>query len=431
MTVHDETYFEVECKIGEVRNYSFICPVGDEILISCNGSSLLGRQTCPQRSSELKCLSSSNSSCSLLDHTSSVSICICNLSSMEPDKDGSISFSIESMGESVLREFVSTWASVETLSRKKVLKSWKALLTVGVMTGSFILLMILGIIYDTREKNRIKLDIDRHVPSPRMRMTLLVPSDDAKQTVLDDRLNIIEESLPSIFKSNTLWCKFIEEMKVYHRWLGIVFYYSPEFPRSMRVLSLFSSIVIMLFIQSVTYNVADPDDGSCEACNDMKCCLSLKSTLNSNENRCYWQFADDNTSLSTNTCYLRDIGEDMTRMFIVALISTILTAPLALTVQYLIVNVLSKDVRPINKEQDQSPGLRRINSSWHSVGFSSFQTLQNPNLAEPSGNCLEEDLHNLTNELSMYYQYLLKEKPTKSKEFRGISSPSSSLINIR
>jgi hypothetical protein len=53
--------------------------------------------------------------------------------------------------------------------------------------------------------------------------------------------------------------------KSVHRWLGIVFYYSPEFPRAMRVLSLFSSIVIMLFVQSVTYNIADPDDGSCSS----------------------------------------------------------------------------------------------------------------------------------------------------------------------
>jgi hypothetical protein len=59
-------------------------------------------------------------------------------------------------------------------------------------------------------------------------------------------------------------------------------------PRSMRVLSLFSSIFIMLFVQSVTYNIADPDDGSCEACRDENRCLSLRLTLNSNEGQCYW-----------------------------------------------------------------------------------------------------------------------------------------------
>jgi hypothetical protein len=57
----------------------------------------------------------------------------------------------------------------------------------------------------------------------------------------------------------------------------------------MRVLSLFSSIVIMLFVQSVTYNIADPDDGSCEACKDECWCLSLRSTLNLRESRCYWR----------------------------------------------------------------------------------------------------------------------------------------------
>jgi hypothetical protein len=100
------------------------------------------------------------------------------------------------------------------------------------------------------------------------------------------RMAILDDSLPSVFKSDSLWK---EKIKVYHRWIGIVFYYSPEFPRVMRVLSLFSSIVIMLFVQSVTYNIADPDDGSCEACDSVSCCFSLKSTLNLNEDRCYWK----------------------------------------------------------------------------------------------------------------------------------------------
>ncbi len=169
-------------------------------------------------------------------------------------------------------------------------------------------------------------------------------------------MKLIEESLPSIFKSDSLWIKFKEEMKVYHRWLGIVFFYSPVFPRSMRVLSLFSSIVIMLFVQSVTYNIADADDGSCEACEDESCCLSLKSTLNSNEDRCYWEssgiFITNLTSFSLfsssevefeGSCHYREIENDMVRMFIVAMISAIVSAPFALSIQYLIMNVLSKE----------------------------------------------------------------------------------------
>ncbi len=77
-------------------------------------------------------------------------------------------------------------------------------------------------------------------------------------------------------------------MGIYHRWLGILFFYSPLFSRSMRVLSLFSSIMIMLFVQSLTYDIADPDDGSCELCEEESCCISLRSTLNSQESRCHW-----------------------------------------------------------------------------------------------------------------------------------------------
>ena len=98
------------------------------------------------------------------------------------------------------------------------------------------------------------------------------------QSKMDEDRHLIDESLPSVFSSDPFWKKFVLEMKLYHRWIGIVFYYSPTFTRSMRVLSLFSTIVIMLFIQSLTYNISDPDDGSCEVCESESCCLSLSSS---------------------------------------------------------------------------------------------------------------------------------------------------------
>jgi hypothetical protein len=105
-----------------------------------------------------------------------------------------------------------------------------------------------------------------------------LPQSSPNQPSGNEDLHSIEESLPSIFKSNSLWSKFKEEMRVYHRWLGIVFYNSPEFPRSMRL-------------------------------------LSLRSTLNSKEARCYWVTATAAATTSASasaslpgSCYFRDIG---------------------------------------------------------------------------------------------------------------------------
>jgi hypothetical protein len=256
-----------------------------------------------------------------------------------------------------------------------------------------------------------------------------------REVRVKEDLKLIEESLPSIFKTNSLWSKFKEEMRVYHRWLGIVFYYSPVFPRSMRVLSLFSSIVIMLFIQSVTYNIADPDDGSCEECERESCCLSMKSTLNGNEDKCYWESSGvwftNTTSLSLSSaspsegsCHFREIGEDMIRMFLVAMISATLSAPLALSLQYLIANVLSKECvseEELEKEkvQSQSRRIQRLMSSRLSnvkVGNS-----QSTRLVERCGESSPEDLKNILKELSRHYNELVaKNETSKSKEFRGM-----------
>ncbi len=115
-------------------------------------------------------------------------------------------------------------------------------------------------------------------------------------------------------------------MKVYHRWLSIIFHYSPVFPRSMRVLSLFFGIVMMLFIQSLVYNISDPDDGSCEECENEICCGSYKSTLNPKADRCSWSWSNSTTThfsqpqaLDENgSCSFRPISQDMIRQIIVA-----------------------------------------------------------------------------------------------------------------
>jgi hypothetical protein len=235
-----------------------------------------------------------------------------------------------------------------------------------------------------------------------------------------------------------------------------VFHYSPEFPRAMRVLSLFSSIVIMLFVQSVTYNIADPDDGSCESCEDESCCLSLKSTLNSNEDRCYWAPFARSANISSSSssvssaigspgCHFRDIEGDMTRMFIVAMISAVVSAPLALSVQYLIMNVLSKYTSLTGEEaakeraQKKSRRSKRISRRVGvTVAPSASSSTPEPHpsassdsveLDERCGRTLLDDLNNLSGELFAHYTSLLAQGQgnRKAKEFR---SKFSDLISI-
>jgi hypothetical protein len=166
-------------------------------------------------------------------------------------------------------------------------------------------------------------------------------------------------------------------------------------------------------VQSVTYNIADPDDGSCEECQDESCCLSLKSSLNSRVHRCHWNPTDASTL--EGSCHFRDIGHDLTRTVIVALISAIVSAPFALSMQYVVLNVLSKTTRDAKKQnQTEISILERLKSHRQVLNVQSESTI-----AEQSGRSVEEDLHNLLRELSEYYANLInRESRSKCEDFR-------------
>jgi hypothetical protein len=194
----------------------------------------------------------------------------------------------------------------------------------------------------------------------------------------------------------------------------------------MRVLSLFSSIVIMLFVQSVTYNIADPDDGSCEACESESRCLSLRSTLNMRQSRCYWEPAvstdsgtgTDGGGSESGSCHFREIGEDMTRMFIVAMISAIVSAPFALSFQYLIANVLSKATISGADEDNERRKYHQLRMQRLSTTrTSSGSLIPSRDLVEECGASFEEDYRNLLCELSEHYNTLASGS-TKAKDLR-------------
>jgi hypothetical protein len=42
------------------------------------------------------------------------------------------------------------------------------------------------------------------------------------------------------------------------------------------VLSISTNMIVMLFVQSITYNLIDPDDGACEALMTEEVCLCNK-----------------------------------------------------------------------------------------------------------------------------------------------------------
>jgi hypothetical protein len=438
----DSVSFEADCSVGLIEDHFFLCPSGEQLLIHCNGSLAgKGKRRCPILTPTASCNSftvpvDKDSGepvfmlhCDLVSYTPTSTICDCvvvnpnNYSSRRrlqeaQSTDNGVQFSVQSIAKSVLTEFVSTWESASTLSGSDVKKSVVVLMTIGTIGLLFLSTMLLTTFIDDcdrRERrkslalNRTETTISKGTP---VRLNRMARFQDHRTKHSKSR-SLIEESLPAIFKSDSLWNKFKAEVKVYHRWLGIVFYFSPEFPRSMRVLSLFSSIVIMLFIQSVTYNIADPDDGSCEACGDESCCLSLKSTLNAKEDRCQWSsdtpLIANWTLPSSGDCQFREIGGDLTRVFIVAFLSAVISAPFAMAFQYVIKHLLSREL--LNEQAAPGHSIARVRSTG-------VQGANQNHLSELCGDSLSADFKNLMDELKGCYEQLaLPEQSSSAPDF--------------
>jgi hypothetical protein len=119
--------------------------------------------------------------------------------------------------------------------------------------------------------------------------------------------------------------------------------------------------MIMLFIQALTYNVTDPDDGSCERSSTATECRSYMSSLDSSVQMCYWEgdiVGDSSSGVNrisdvSGDCYFRDIGGDTSRVLMVALLSAVVGAPLSLSMQYVIANVMCKEtIQEEGEEED-------------------------------------------------------------------------------
>ena len=96
--------------------------------------------------------------------------------------------------------------------------------------------------------------------------------------------------------------------------------------------------------------MADPDDGSCEDYEEASKCLEEKSILSSHTSKCAW---DEETA----TCSFRDLGGDIYRVMMVALIVAVIGTPFALASEALICNILAAETVPLESKKKISSVL--------------------------------------------------------------------------
>jgi hypothetical protein len=149
--------------------------------------------------------------------------------------------------------------------------------------------------------------------------------------------------------------RFTEEVKNFHKWLGVIFYYSDSFPRVLRIISLSTNVLAMLFVQSITYNLTNPDDGSCELHSTKTECLTEMSPFGTGDPKCFWDHG-----FKRGSCHFNQPVNNLKIVLFVAIFAAIISTPIALSADWVIMNVLAaqtskrKNVVSLTKSQKLS-----------------------------------------------------------------------------
>jgi len=193
-----------------------------------------------------------------------------------------------------------------------------------------------GMARGTKLNRALKKSDREKTHSARLQMALSAQLSKMKFNLSREEV-FIEKSLPRSLQIQDMSTKFIAEIRSSHKWFGIMYHYSPHFPRRLRVLSLTTLVVTMLFMQAMLYPIAHPDDGSCADYRTGNECTAPSSSFGGGS-ECYWVLSAEHPS---GACFFNAPGNSMEAVVFTALIALLLAVPLNVFTDYLIMSVLA------------------------------------------------------------------------------------------
>jgi len=93
-------------------------------------------------------------------------------------------------------------------------------------------------------------------------------------------------------------------------------------------------MIIMLFMQSLTYNLTNPDDGSCKSLTNRADCQETSSPYDSGESKCEW-------ISSTSKCQFIQPDSQIKVVLFVAVFCAVVSTPIALLVDWILLNIIA------------------------------------------------------------------------------------------
>ena len=164
---------------------------------------------------------------------------------------------------------------------------------------------------------------------------------------------LLDEPLPSSLGLQDISQRVLAEQTQNHKWASIVLSYDENFPRVYRVLMIVTDVIIILFVDALTFNLTNPDDGSCDDYRTRATCLEPVSDFNTGEEKCHW--VDYECSFNAPEKSFKTL---LFVMFFVAIISI----PLVKTSEYIIEKVLAVPVAGVKEKPVEEPRIRSMSS---------------------------------------------------------------------
>jgi hypothetical protein len=411
-------YHTKSCVQDDYSSSLFQCSDGSSLSIQCNGTAGMMKRQCPVTSYSFECNAISGSSvkkgsssgCQVHSYTDTNVTCICSLQSettTQYSHDEKYTVNYVSMLESTTQSFESTIESVSYLSASTVTESWISLVTIGVLTLSIAIALILSHYFD-HEMKKIKPHDKKVCEGSHEKLLSVKKRRVEKKKMINMELELVENSLPKALSSRSFTDRCIDEIKHHHRWLGIVFYFSEDFPRILRVTSLATNMIIMLFMQSLTYNLTNPDDGSCKSLTNRADCQEASSPYDSGESKCEW-------ISSTGKCQFIQPDSQIKVVLFVAVFCAVVSTPIALLVDWILLNIIASPthVAVDSKtddffEEDESNALFASNEGTNRTLLDVAGLTENENKFVRRGTLTDlKSFHLLCGELKKYHHNLL------------------------
>lgn len=404
-----------QCDSNDYSVHYFTCSNGLTAVVACNGSKELISTTCPETVQRPSCaalsatLSDPTFACYVESFTATNVTCSCPLLpydllresdgtrrhlSSNNDSDslllyappaGEISLSYVGMLQAVTDTFVATVLSAQGLDGSLLKNSQAALFTIGAL----IVAVFISMYWSHRSDlvgRKVQMsetkDKREHAGTSWMRKgkssrDLLQSKAVANKTNgKENLLSLAEESLPDILSSKSFVKRVTDEMKRHHRWFGVVFVYSNKFPRVLRVLSLATNIIMMLFMQSITYNLTKGDDGSCATLTTEATCLAPNSGIAPGQSKCYWTVT--NSVTGQGDCAFIEPDNSLQIILFVAIFSAIVSTPIALTADWMIQSVLCAPTSTFRHRKQRAASTEKSTSKTTS---NAAYSVHNPAMA--------------------------------------------------